>query len=205
MGFASVDSYLHPVLIVRTPMLNTTCSLLDAHEVFKTQYSYYQFAMVHFDWSWSLSQWRDRHPCIYITPCSLNNAMQVGYLLRGKQINTRHQYDQQTPDSVSRAEYPDDSNFYTNKTIDQSKQLPRPYLISMHLTSKTSELFGGIDPVFLLPYARCAGMVILRSPPVWMPCIPISQPLITSPEPSVNRNGGPFLFATGSVSMCIGV
>lgn len=38
-------------------------------------------------------------------------------------------------------------------------------------------------------------MVILRSPPTDMPAIPISQPLMTSPDPSLNVNGLPDLLA----------
>ena len=49
----------------------------------------------------------------------------------------------------------------------------------------------------LLPYARLAGTVIRRSPPTDMPATPMSQPLMTSPPPSLKLNGLPFLFAEG--------
>ena len=37
--------------------------------------------------------------------------------------------------------------------------------------------------------------MIRRSPPIDMPATPMSQPLMTSPDPSVNVKGVPFLFA----------
>ena len=53
----------------------------------------------------------------------------------------------------------------------------------------------------LLPYARWAGTVRRRSPPIDMPMTPMSQPLITSPAPSLKVKGLPLLFAeTGQVS-----
>src|SRR5436190_3106886 len=39
-------------------------------------------------------------------------------------------------------------------------------------------------------------MMTLRSPPTAMPGIPMSQPLITSPLPSLKEKGFPFLLAT---------
>lgn len=69
------------------------------------------------------------------------------------------------------------------------------FLISSSLMSKTSSLLAGIPGRALLPYARCAGMFNLRSPPTCMPATPISQPLITSPTPSLKENGFPFLLA----------
>lgn len=38
-------------------------------------------------------------------------------------------------------------------------------------------------------------MVSRRSPPTDMPWMPISQPLMTSPLPTLKLNGVPFLFA----------
>ena len=73
------------------------------------------------------------------------------------------------------------------------------YLISNNLTSKIRVLLAGIPGWPLLPYASCAGMVILRSPPIDSPAIPISQPLMTSPAPSLKVNGLPLLFAALSV------
>jgi hypothetical protein len=55
--------------------------------------------------------------------------------------------------------------------------------------------FAGIPGMPLLPYARLAGIVIRRSPPTDIPATPISQPLMTSPAPSLKLNGLPFLFA----------
>lgn len=69
------------------------------------------------------------------------------------------------------------------------------YLTSRSLTSKINLLLGGIPGTPLLPYARWAGIVRRRSPPMAMPATPISQPLITSPLPSLKEKGGPFLFA----------
>lgn len=69
------------------------------------------------------------------------------------------------------------------------------YLMSRSLTSKISFELAGIPGSAFLPYARWGGIVTLRSPPTAMPGIPMSQPLITSPLPSLKENGGPFLFA----------
>lgn len=69
-------------------------------------------------------------------------------------------------------------------------------LTSSNFRSNTSVELGGIaSPAFLLPYARLAGTVMRRSPPIAIPATPMSQPLITCPEPSLNENGAPFLFA----------
>lgn len=69
------------------------------------------------------------------------------------------------------------------------------YLISKSLTSKTKVLFAGIPGCPLLPYARWAGIVSLRSPPTAMPATPMSHPLMTSPAPSLKLNGLPDLLA----------
>lgn len=74
------------------------------------------------------------------------------------------------------------------------------YLISRSLTSKTSVLFAGIPGFLELPYAKLAGIVSLRSPPTDIPRTPMSQPLMTSPAPSLNWNALPFLFAVLRVS-----
>lgn len=69
------------------------------------------------------------------------------------------------------------------------------YLISRSLTSKVKVELPGIPGTPLLPYARCAGIVNLRSPPTDIPATPMSQPLMTSPAPSLKEKGLPFLFA----------
>ena len=61
--------------------------------------------------------------------------------------------------------------------------------------SKVSCELAGIPGMDLLPYARFAGTTIRRSPPTDMPATPMSQPLMTSPVPSLKLNGLPFLFA----------
>ena len=76
------------------------------------------------------------------------------------------------------------------------------YLISSNLMSKTRVLLAGMLGKLLLPYARFAGMVSLRSPPTDMPATPISQPLMTSPAPSLNENGFPFVFARVELGLC---
>lgn len=70
-----------------------------------------------------------------------------------------------------------------------------PYLISINLTSKIKVALPGIPGTPLLPYARLAGMVSLRSAPIDIPATPMSQPLMTSPAPNLKENGLPFLFA----------
>ena len=55
--------------------------------------------------------------------------------------------------------------------------------------------FAGMPGFAVPPYARAAGTVKRRSPPTDMPATPMSQPLMTSPEPSLKVNGLPFLFA----------
>ena len=69
------------------------------------------------------------------------------------------------------------------------------YLMEMSFKSKISSEFAGIPGMDLLPYASLAGMVMRRSPPTAMPWIPISQPLMTLPSPSLKPNGLPFLLA----------
>ena len=68
-------------------------------------------------------------------------------------------------------------------------------LIEIILMSKTRFELAGMPGMPLLPYPRFAGILIRRSPPRDMPATPMSQPLMTSPEPSLNVNGLPFLFA----------
>ena len=58
-----------------------------------------------------------------------------------------------------------------------------------------SEFPGMSGGAPFLPYASAAGMVRRRSPPGIMPATPTSQPLITSPFPSLKEKGLPFLFA----------
>ena len=74
------------------------------------------------------------------------------------------------------------------------------YLTSRSFRSKISCEFGGIPAVPLLPYPSDAGTVMRRSPPADIPATPMSQPLITSPAPSLKLNGVPFLFAEWFVS-----
>lgn len=55
--------------------------------------------------------------------------------------------------------------------------------------SNTRVEFGGItggEP--FEPYAVFAGHTIRRLPPTFIPCTPMSQPLITSCLPNVNSN-----------------
>ena len=68
--------------------------------------------------------------------------------------------------------------------------------IANSFTSNINVEFGGISPCAFLPYPRCAGIVIRRSPPTCMPAKPISMPLITSLLPILKVKGAPFLFAT---------
>ena len=73
-------------------------------------------------------------------------------------------------------------------------RLKRQLMVSS-FRSKMSWELAGIPGMDLLPYARLAGTLIRRSPPIDIPATPISQPLITSPEPSLKLNGFPFLLA----------
>lgn len=74
-----------------------------------------------------------------------------------------------------------------------------PHLISRSLTSKTRVLLAGMPGRPLLPYAALGGTVRRRSPPMAMPRMPTSQPLMTSPLPILKLNGLPFLLAAGDV------
>jgi hypothetical protein len=96
---------------------------------------------------------------------------------------------------TSLAFYVEDSASELHKRKAKSSKL-HIYLISSNLISKTRVLFAGIPGRDLLPYAKLAGIVSRRSPPTDIPTTPISQPWITSPAPSLNENGLPFLFAT---------
>lgn len=69
------------------------------------------------------------------------------------------------------------------------------YLISSSLTSKINFELAGIPGRAFLPYARLGGIEMRRSPPTAMPATPISQPLMTSPLPSLKVKGLPFLLA----------
>mmetsp|Transcript_47201 Transcript_47201/g.75571 ORF Transcript_47201/g.75571 Transcript_47201/m.75571 type:complete len:266 (-) Transcript_47201:1-798(-) len=63
------------------------------------------------------------------------------------------------------------------------------YLTAMSSTSKRSVALGGIsggEP--FLPYPSLGGMTSLRLPPTLIPAMPLSQPLMTSPAPSVKWN-----------------
>ena len=63
----------------------------------------------------------------------------------------------------------------------------------MHLISNVSFELAGMPGRDFFPYARRAGTTILRSPPTLMPSRPMSQPLMTSPAPSLKEKGLPDL------------
>ena len=69
------------------------------------------------------------------------------------------------------------------------------YFMSSSFKSNIRVLFAGIFPMARLPYAMLGGTVNRRSPMAAIPTTPTSQPLITSPLPSLKVKGGPFLFA----------
>jgi hypothetical protein len=69
------------------------------------------------------------------------------------------------------------------------------YETEMHLMSKMSSELAGMPGSAFEPYASFAGIVRRRSLPACMPATPTSQPLMTSPTPSLNEKGLPFLLA----------
>lgn len=70
--------------------------------------------------------------------------------------------------------------------------------------SKISSELAGMPGSALEPYASFAGIERRRSLPACMPATPMSQPLITSPTPSLKEKGFPFLLARNHVSLCKG-
>jgi hypothetical protein len=82
-----------------------------------------------------------------------------------------------------------------NVTADEVDRCLLYFLISNNLMSKTRVELAGIPGRDLLPYARFEGIVNRRSPPTAIPATPMSQPLMTSPVPSLKENGLPLLFA----------
>lgn len=79
--------------------------------------------------------------------------------------------------------------------ISHGSIMTRAYLISRSLTSKMRVLLAGMPGRALLPYAMLAGTVRRLSPPIAIPRIPTSQPLMTSPLPTLKLKGLPFLLA----------